>query len=174
MNYILVFIVVAAVIYLCYKIESTPEEKKNEKIIEQTQDKKIEMPYESKFLLTKSEYSFYNILKQKCDANNLLICPKVRLEDFINVKVNNYKELQKYRGYIKARHVDFIICDSKLRIKAAVELDDKTHETNKAIKTDNFKNELFNTIKIKLYRIKTNSIYDQEIDNIIKEIKETN
>ncbi|MDE7211838.1 MAG: DUF2726 domain-containing protein, partial [Lachnospiraceae bacterium] len=33
----------------------------------------------------------------------------------------------KYRGYIKSRHVDFLICDSALHILAALELNDPSH-----------------------------------------------
>ena len=65
------------------------------------------------------------------------MCPKVRLEDFIYV--TNKQELYKYRGYIKSRHIDFLICDNDLHIKFAIELDDKTHNTEKAKSTDEFK-----------------------------------
>lgn len=172
MEFLIVSIImVAIIIFDKYNKENIIKNK--EKNYEKNQEKKLIMPYESKFLLTKTEYYFYNILKQKCDANNLLICPKVRLEDFINVKTRDYKETLKYRGYIKSRHVDFIICDSKLRIIAGIELDDKSHESAKAIKTDNFKNELFNTINIKLFRIKTTNIYEKEIDNMINYINLT-
>ena len=68
-------------------------------------------PYEKKLLLTKTEYAFYKILKEKCDSRNLLICPKVRMEDF--VKVTDKKNVLKYRGYIRSRHIDFLICNSK-------------------------------------------------------------
>ena len=61
------------------------------------------LPYEKKFLLTKAEYAFYQILKKECDKNNLLICPKVRLEGFITV--TDKEHYSKYRGYIKSRHI---------------------------------------------------------------------
>ena len=69
----------------------------------------LEYPYKQKYLLTKNEYKFYKTLKTICDQKQIIICPKVRLEDFIEVKENENK--QKYRGYIKSRHVDFLLCD---------------------------------------------------------------
>lgn len=138
---------------------------KKEEKIEEPEKLPDELPYEKKMILTKTEYTFYKILKNQCDAANLLICPKVRLEDLIEVKDNKNKS--KWRGYIKSRHVDFIITDAKLNIKAAIELDDKSHNSSRAKNTDNFKNNLFNTIKIPLFRIKTGQDYNEAITNII-------
>lgn len=123
--------------------------------------------YEKKGLLTKTEYNFYSVLKPMCDSRQLLICPKIRLEDFINVKVMDSKEKMKYRGYIKSRHVDFIICNNMLNILAAIELDDPSHNTAKAKQTDEFKNELFRSVGIPLFRIKTNSDYNYMLNTIL-------
>lgn len=127
----------------------------------------LENKYKRRMLLTKTEYSFYGILKKKCDAASLLICPKVRLEDFVEVIS---KEKMKYRGYIKSRHVDFLICDSKLRVLAALKLDDTSHNSAKAQASDNFKNDLYKTIHMPLFRIKTNDNYDSKIDEMIQKI----
>lgn len=124
--------------------------------------------YQINPLLTKTEYQFYTILKNRCDKMNYLICPKVRLEDFIKVTA---QEKMKYRGYIKSRHIDFLICNSWLRIIAAIELDDPSHNNEKAKNTDTFKNKLFETIHLPLYRIKTTDYYLQKIDEILKQIK---
>ena len=53
-----------------------------------------------------------------------------------------------------------------MHIKFAIELDDKTHNTEKAKSTDEFKNKLFDTINIKLYRIKVGDNYENEIKKI--------
>lgn len=121
-------------------------------------------PYKSKMLLTKTEYNFYKELRKFLDEKQYIVCPKIRLEDFIYV--TNKQELYKYRGYIKSRHIDFLICDNDLHIKFAIELDDKTHNTEKAKSTDEFKNKLFDTINIKLYRIKVGDNYENEIKKI--------
>lgn len=112
-----------------------------------------EYPYAKKMLLTKTEYAFYNILKRKCDENNLLICPKVRMEDFLNV--TDRKNVLKYRGYIRSRHIDFMICDDKLRLLAGLELDDSSHQNKDVATVDEFKNKVFETIQMPLFRVKT-------------------
>lgn len=122
-------------------------------------------PYKAKLLLTKSEYTFFKALQKILDNDKYIICPKVRLEDFIDV--TDKQEIFKYRGYIKSRHVDFLICDNNLHILFAIELDDKTHNSEKAKNTDEFKNKLFEKIGIKLYRIKTEDNYEISINNII-------
>ncbi len=159
----IVILVAALIITNLNNFKSKKEEK-----IEEPEKLQDELPYVRKMLLTKTEYTFYKILKTQCDAANLLICPKVRLEDLIEVKDNNNKS--KWRGYIKSRHVDFIITDAKLNIKAAIELDDKSHNSSRAQNTDNFKNNLFKTIAIPLFRIKTGQEYNEAITHIIKEI----
>lgn len=121
-----------------------------------------EYPYQMKYLLTKTEYCFYCKLKQLCDERNLLICPKVRLEDF--VKITTKENFMKYRGYIKSRHIDFLICDSKLHIIMGIELDDDSHNKQSVKKVDNFKDNLFKTINIPLKRIEvTSGDYKQQI-----------
>lgn len=142
--------------------------KKREEEEKAKEQEKAQYPYKKKHMLTKTEYDFYKILKSKCDTNNLLICPKVRLEDFIETTATTEK--LKYRGYIKSRHVDFILCNDKLKIIAAIELDDYTHNTKKAEQTDAFKNLLFATIGIPLHRIIVGKDYNEQLDKILPTI----
>lgn len=131
----------------------------------------IEFPYVKKYLLTKAEYAFWGILKKRCDEKNLIICPKVRLEDFIETTIKDNKERLSWRGRIKSRHIDFLVCDSKLNVVAGIELDDNTHYNAKAKEIDDFKNKVFNTIKIPLFRINMkDGYYDQQIEMIIQKI----
>ncbi len=128
-----------------------------------------EYPYAKKMLLTKAEYVFYNILKRKCDENDLLICPKVRMEDFLSVTDKN--NFMKYRGYIKSRHIDFMICDNKLRLLAGLELDDNSHMSKKAADIDNFKNKVFEAINMPLFRVKmSQGAYETQLDDIMDKI----
>lgn len=121
-------------------------------------------------VLTKPEYAFYTILEDKCDFADLIICPKVRLEDFINVR--NIREKQSYRGRIKSRHVDFLICDREMKPLCGIELDDSSHNSWKAQKADKFKNDLYKAIGLTLYRVPTGSNFEAKIDFIIHEIKQ--
>ena len=126
-------------------------------------------PYEKKMLLTAAEYRFYRILKERCDHYHLLICPKVRMEDFLYV--TDRRNLNQYRGYIKSRHIDFILCDRDLYMLAGVELDDTSHNTSAAEKTDAFKNNVFKKIGVPLYRIPVEpKLYKTRINEIIKDL----
>ena len=107
-------------------------------------------------------------MKQACDEKNLLICPKVRLEDFIDV--TDRRNRMKYRGYIKSRHVDFIVTDNQLNLLCGIELDDPSHQKPEAAKTDNFKNNLFKTINIPLFRIDTSTKYEIRMNYIFRQL----
>lgn len=134
------------------------------------QESQKNYPYEKKWLLTKTEYAFYNILKKKCDQRNIIICPKVRMEDFLNV--TDKKNISKYRGYIKSRHIDFILCNKNLYLLAGLELDDYSHESPKARHIDEFKNNVFQTIQIPLFRVKiADGNYDLKIEQILNELQ---
>ncbi len=159
--YILLGVVLVLMILLPLKGKKTDEKvsKSNLK----------EYPYKKKYLLTKTEYAFYRILKKKCDEAHLLICPKVRLEDYIQVDAK--ENIQRYRGYIKSRHVDFLLCDDKLNILGAIELDDKSHNSQKQMENDKFKDKLFEAVKLPLFRVLVaEKDYSEKIQQIIEEI----
>jgi len=126
-------------------------------------------PYEKKMLLTAVEYRFYRILKEQCDRYHLLICPKVRMEDFLSV--TDRRNVYKYRGYIKSRHIDFILCDSDLHMLAGLELDDPSHNSPAAGKADIFKDCVFRKIGVPLYRIPTEpKLYKARIKEMIHDL----
>ena len=124
-------------------------------------------PYEQKKLLTKAEYRFFLTLKEKCDKKKYLICPKVRIEDFVSVTKEQRYDSIKYRGYIKSRHIDFILCDNWLHLIAGIELDDQTHMQPDAKTIDDLKTGIFNAIKLPLFRVKISDSYDEQIDQIL-------
>lgn len=104
-------------------------------------------------ILTDNEMKFYRVLEIALQ-NRYLICPKVNLYDF--VKHNNNSNFNR----IRSKHCDFLICNSDLKPLCGIELDDNTHLNQKASKNDNFKNELFKTIGLKLVRIKVSNSYN--------------
>ena len=82
---------------------------------------------------------------------------------------------EKYRKIQRVYQIQtcwFLICDKDLHIKAGLELDDSSHETRQAAQTDKFKNELFESIGLPLFRIKTiRSEYERQIDKMISQIR---
>ena len=129
------------------------------------------MPYKKANLLTKTEYAFYFVLMQECRKRKIMVCPKVRLEDVAYVTDKNNR--LKYRGYVKSRHIDFILVSMRCEILAGVELDDPSHDNEKAAKTDRFKNELFKTIEVPLIRIRVGTDYATELNTVFNRLNLT-
>lgn len=103
-------------------------------------------------ILTKNEYSFYMKLRSRIN-DDLLIFPKVRMEDLVNVnKGFDNSNRTRYRNYIKSRHLDFAIADKDLHILCAIELDDSSHFSKEAKVTDKLKNDILKDAQIPLLR----------------------
>jgi len=125
----------------------------------------ISYPYKQKKLLSKAELSFYHCLLQAIPEDCIVMC-KCRIEDLMYVPRGTENHM-KYRGYIKSRHVDFVICDKQtMHTKLAIELDDKSHKSTS--ETDKRKDDIFESVKIPLKRIKAQKTYN--IEEIQKKI----
>lgn len=109
-------------------------------------------PYRACPLLTKREYKFYVLLREEAYKRGLLICPKIGLKDLM--EVTNKKHYMKYFAKISQKHVDFVICDEDLQVCFALELDDSSHDTEKARQKDLFKDRAFKAAGIPLKRIR--------------------
>lgn len=125
----------------------------------------------SKPIATKTEKEFYKRLKEYCNRHNYIINLKTRLEDLVNyVDGMDYGLTQKYRGQIKSRHVDYLILDQELQPLFAIELDDDSHLKAKAKEIDKFKDDFFNKIGIKLYRVPADDfLWKMELEKIFIE-----
>lgn len=119
------------------------------------------------YVMTQTELIFYRELKKVTDKLELSIFPQVNLERIINVKDNSKTD----RNRIKSRSIDYTIVNNKnCKIVCCIELDDYTHNYKNRIERDNFINELFDTVGIKLHRIKVNNTYkSEELENKLKE-----
>lgn len=119
------------------------------------------------YVMTHTELLFYKELRKVTDKLQLLVFPQVRLERIINVYDDNYAD----RNRIKSRSIDYAIVNNEnCKIVCCIELDDYSHNSQKAKEIDEFKNELFKKVKIPLYRIKVNSNYNlEELENKIRE-----
>lgn len=135
------------------------------------------LPYKKRPLLTNSEYIFWKEMYPKMKKAGVIVCPKVRMEDFLTVNVSAQKKgkRQAFRNRIKSRHIDFILCDKDLNMIAGVELDDKSHKYNvSTIEGDALKNQIFKDIGVRLFRVPTSKEgYAEAIDNIINTLRRT-
>ena len=128
-----------------------------------------DIPVKMRRLLSEAELNFYHVLKSILPDGREISC-KCRLEDIMYVE--NCPKRESYRGKIKSRHVDFVIYNSVNGfIDCAIELDDKSHsESEKQMKSDRLKDQVFQKIGIPLIRIKVKRFYrPEEIIKIIEE-----
>lgn len=127
-----------------------------------------EIPVKRKKLLSNAELNFYRVLRSVLPEERAISC-KCRLEDIMYIE--NCPKRESYRGKIKNRHVDFIIYNPiNGYTDYAIELDDKSHETEKQAKSDHFKNQIFQKIGMPLIRIKAKRSYQpEELKKFIEE-----
>ncbi len=104
-------------------------------------------------ILTERERAFYRILKPVADRLELQICPKVRVADIVSIKKGT-KDWQKWFNKIKSKHVDFLLCDYDMNIVLLIELDDRSHETERAQKNDRLKNAIFGDRLVRIRSLK--------------------
>lgn len=119
--------------------------------------------YQAQQLFTKNEWQNYKTLREITQQKGYVICPKVRLLDIVRPRSGE----QKYKTLlykIQSKHVDFVICDQNMNIKAVLELDDKTHDTEKGIARDTFVDTVLQSVGYKV--IHTRYISKELIDMI--------
>ena len=71
----------------------------------------------------------------------------------------------RWFGYIKSKHVDFVICDINLNIKLIVEVDDSTHDKPDRQKRDEFVDRIFQTVNVKIIHLRQ---WGTELEDIIR------
>lgn len=129
----------------------------------ETDDKHIDYTkqYQPKYLLSRNEWYQYKKLKEIADIKNLVICPKVRLLDIIEPRHDCYS-YKGCLGKISSKHVDFVICDQDMHIKAIIELDDSSHDTQKGKERDRFVNQTLTNVGYTVIRTRyiNNNILD--------------
>jgi hypothetical protein len=167
MKIILVLFVIFAGIYLwIQKVnELTPAKTKVK-----TKEDIGKFYYLKKSLFTPTEYIFYQEL-QKQNNNKYIIHSKVRLEDLVGVAKGVGDRHREMRNHIKSRHVDFFITEHSGEIVAVIELDDKSHDTEKAKIGDEIKNQIFAFNQIRFYRVGVGKNYSEEVKDILEMIK---
>jgi very-short-patch-repair endonuclease len=114
--------------------------------------------YAKERILHDGELAFYRTLKEIIEPTNIIFC-KVRLEDIVGARDNEWQEINRNR--IKSKHIDFVVYDQEqLRIKIAIELDGRTHLKADQREKDRFKDKLFFNCQIPLIRIPYAHYYD--------------
>lgn len=105
--------------------------------------------YQAQQLFTRNEWQNYKTLRDVAEVKGYVICPKVRLLDIVKPR-SGEKKYKTLLYKIQSKHVDFVICDQNMNIKAIIELDDKTHDTEKGKERDAFVDTVLQSVGYKI------------------------
>ena len=138
-----------------YRKETNPAEKSADA------QRDYSASYQKKYLLTKNEYAEYKKLKGLAEKYDFIVCPKVRLLDLVQPKDASDKgALWK----IQSKHVDFVICDQNLYVKAILEIDDNSHDLPDRKDRDTFVDAILSNVGYKV--IRSRSVTEETLSTI--------
>ena len=157
------YLIIAVFIFFVYTLVTNrkPKSMEKDKILIQSEEVINNMDesdispylgkYQKRYVLTKNEWYEYKKLKEYAGQKDLQVCPKIRLLDLIEPR----KGIDHYRTYfykIQAKHVDFVICDQNMYVKAIVELDDNSHNQEGRKERDRFIDTILQDVGYKVIR----------------------
>jgi len=109
--------------------------------------------------LSPAELNFYKCLTV-ATKNWLVVCPKVSMQDVFFIAQGTKKERFAQRNRINRRHTDFLICSQNdMKPVLGIELDDKSHSSEKAKADDEVKNKVYESAGLPLLRIEAKRTY---------------
>ena len=108
--------------------------------------------YQKKWLLTMNEKAFYRQLCSFATKKNMTVFTKVRLLDLLE-PVKNQPKYKTYFYKVQAKHVDFLLCDSKLVARYIIELDDNGHIAPDRAERDQFVDSVLQAVGYKVLRL---------------------
>ncbi len=125
----------------------------------------IQGSYQRAWLFSYNEKDAYRKLKPIAEDLGYTVFAKVRLLDL----VEPVKGIQKYKTYfykVQAKHVDFVLCDTKLVARYIIELDDISHNTEKRKVRDEFVDEVVQSVGYQIIHVRA---IDESIRQKIKQ-----
>lgn len=133
---------------------------------------KTEHPIYQRDFFSTNEMRLYTCLREIVDEithTDVALLSKVRWEDIWRAKKGDTE--WQYRGFLRSRHIDFVILNvEENRPAILIELNDKSHLSQKVQERDNRLKEFCASTNTPILFIQTKSNYDKE--EIKKEIKE--
>ena len=115
-----------------------------------------------KYLLTKAELQFFDVLQKALENTRLCAIPKVRLGDLIAVSGTKDKEWFRMYAKVAQKHVDFALCKKDtMQIVGAIELDDRSHRKEDNSRRDAEKNHCCKKAGITLIRVQAAKEYSK-------------
>lgn len=120
--------------------------------------------FQRRHLMTAREYPEYRKLQKIAASKGFIVCPKVRLLDIIEPRPAKDQIYTALLYKVQSKHVDFVICDAELNIKAIVELDDTTHDRPDRQERDKFVDQILGSVGYKV--IHTRSITPDVLNHL--------
>lgn len=138
-------------------------------IINETYPEAINFTYKKTKLFTPAERSFLGVLYQTVN-NHAKIFGKVRVADVLTPIKSSRSTWQKAFNKISNKHFDFLLCNNDdFSVICAIELNDKSHQSDKKKQRDNFLKEICDNASLPLIQITTKQFYSiNEIKDILK------
>ncbi len=102
-------------------------------------------------LVNASERAAWDFL-QRADLGQAHIFAKVRMEDVVSAQGPERRRFAA-RGHIKSRHIDFLLTDADFRPLVAVEVDGRSHRSEKAAVSDDRKDRILYLAGVPLLRL---------------------
>lgn len=110
-------------------------------------------------LLSQTELVFYGILRQIIQED-IVICPKVGLNEIFIENSKEKKENYKYLNKISMKPIDFLLCSSNnLKPILVIDLEDGYYNRKNRIERDRLLNKLFNEANLPLLRFERKKSY---------------
>ena len=116
-------------------------------------------PFYLKRLLTQPEQVLYHRLVKALP--NHIVLAQVQVSRVLGVKKGS--RVHEWNNRINRLSYDFVICDKAATVIAVIELDDKSHESERRRSTDAKKNKATIDAKLKLVRWQVKSLPDEAI-----------
>ena len=121
--------------------------------------------FRRRFLLSKPEKYFYNVLREV--FGNYTILPKVRLADLVEAE-RRHPKWQSNFNRIKSKHIDFVICDAWLCPLVAVELDGSSHNRPDRKQRDDLVDRILSEASLEIVHVPRQQRYlYKEIRNLV-------
>lgn len=117
------------------------------------------LPYRRRdVLLSKGEAAFFRALLQAV-ASQYVIALKVRAADLITCSESAW--VDGFGHMVAKHHLDFVLCDRRsIKIVAAIELDDRSHDAPSRQRRDEFLDRAFAAAKLPLIRFRAAAKYN--------------
>lgn len=123
----------------------------------------------SPLLVTAGERAAWDLLRRLTPQWVHAICPKVRLEDIVAAQGEGRERL-RLRGYVKSRHVDFLLVDSDWRPCLVVEIDGSSHRRPDRRERDELVDRALGAAKVPVIRLRHGERWESVLSEALRAI----